>query len=83
MELTLNLDKIQSDNVSKYAKTILDKKKIIEYYQEGLINKADLVPDQIKAIDKFTTERLQKVFSTSCLARRQNWCASNQRFLSM
>ena len=25
MELTLNLDKIQSDNVSKYAKTILDK----------------------------------------------------------
>ena len=26
MELTLNLDKIQSDNVSKYVKTILDKK---------------------------------------------------------
>ena len=25
MELTLNLDKIQSDNVSKYAKAILDK----------------------------------------------------------
>ena len=69
MELVLNLDKIQSDNISQYAQTILDnqnpyKNFKIENYKYAQLHKDITSKNQLKEIDSSELLKISKNISS-------------------